>query len=274
MTIKQIYNKTLSAFEGIDNGENEALWTVMQILDISKTDLHIHPEKEVADCLLDKCLDVAKKRKEGIPLYYILGSCEFYGFPFKVGEGVLIPRGDTEILVDCALEILKGKDNPKVLDLCAGSGAISIPIASLTNASVTAIEKYDEAFYYLTENIKLNNADVDAVKRDALSYIPDTEFDIICSNPPYIAYSEKASLDREVLREPDTALFAEEDGLYFYRVFLENFDACPPKNILFEIGNTQGNAVSEMMRAKGYSDIRIIKDFGGNDRVVAATYKK
>lgn len=262
-----------SALSKSDNGMLEALWIVTTVLEISETDLFLHGDIEAPQQSVDKCKEIVNGRLAGTPLYYLLGECEFYGLKFKVGEGALIPRQDTEILVDTALQILADLPNASVVDLCAGCGTISIPIALTADCTVKAVEKYDTAFSYLKQNIELHNVqNIEPILGDALSFISDIKYDMICSNPPYIAYSEKDDLQKEVLCEPETALFADEDGLYFYRVFLENFSKCPPRNLLFEIGNTQGDRVSQMMIQNGYKNVRVIKDFGGNDRVVVGTH--
>jgi release factor glutamine methyltransferase len=273
VTRKELYSYCKAQLENIDNGALEAMWIVTTLLDIDETALIFKDQEQVPLKAENRCKEIIKGRKSGIPLYYLLGECEFYGFKFKVGEGVLIPRADTETLVDTALLILKDIKGASVVDLCAGSGAIAITLSKLSDCSVCAIEKYEKAYFYLLENIKLNKADnVKPVLTDALYFIPDTKYDMITANPPYIAYSERDYLQKEVLCEPETALFAEENGLYFYRKFTENFRKNPPKNLLFEIGDTQGEAVSNILKDNGYRNIRIIKDLVGNDRVVAGTY--
>lgn len=206
----------------------------------------------------------------GEPLQYILGEWEFYGLPFKVGKGVLIPQPDTEILVEQALKF--ADKNSKVLDLCSGSGCIAIAINKLSGADTTATELYDDALRYLYENVKLNNAQVSVIKADVLKppEIKD-RFDIITANPPYIAFSEKNTLSREVLSEPHTAIFADNDGYEFYYALKKYIPLL--KNgghFLFEIGYKQAQRVCEIF--KEYSP-EIIKDYSSNDRVIMGTYK-
>jgi len=218
----------------------------------------------------EKLIDAAVSRRlTGEPLQYIFGKWEFYGLPFFVGEGVLIPRPETELLVDIAVKRL-GKGSA-VLDLCSGTGCIPISIALKTGAKCTAVELYDAAFGYLERNIALNGADVTAVKADALDgmLFGDAQFDAIFSNPPYLTGAEMDSLMREVAHEPKTALYGGEDGLDFYRALIPAWVGRLRTNgfMAVETGETQGNAVSEIMRAAGLRP-EVIKDCAGLDRVV------
>lgn len=214
--------------------------------------------------------NAVSRRVTGEPLQYIFGKWEFYGFPFYVGKGVLIPRPETELLVDIAVRRVRGGD--KVLDLCSGTGCIPISIALKTGAECYAAELYGDAFSYLERNIALNNkAAVTAVNADALdgSLFGDIKFDAIISNPPYLTKSEMNGLQREVAFEPETALYGGDDGLDFYRALIPLWAKRLSKNGFFavETGETQGEAVSAIMRAVGLSP-EIKKDAAGLDRVV------
>lgn len=253
-----------------ENADFEAKQIVLHVLGCDNSEFMKIRRDEVGAQIAENCRDLAKKRNSGIPLYYILGKAEFYGLPFYVGEGVLVPRDDTEVLVDEALEVIKNIKNPRVLDLCSGSGAVAVAIAKeREDAIVEAVELYDEAFGYLQKNIALNCADnVLAVKDDALSY--KGEYDLVVSNPPYIAENERKDLSAEVLKEPHTALFADNDGLLFYQKIAENFKINKKFTLLFEIGFTMGEKVCEILENSGYRSVRVIKDYGGNDRVIKA----
>lgn len=220
----------------------------------------------------DTEIEVAlSQRISGRPLQYILGEWEFYGLPFLVGEGVLIPRPDTEILVERALEFLRDKPTASVLDLCAGSGCISVAVAKNSDTSVTAVELSDTAFGYLKKNIELNAAQVTAVQDDVLQGI-EGEFDLILSNPPYIRSDVLPTLSREVQNEPQMALDGGADGLDFYRAIALKYkgNITPGGRLMFEIGYDQREAVTELLAAAGYKNIVCFKDYGGNDRVVSA----
>lgn len=253
-----------------ENADFEARQIVLYTLGVDNTGFMKIRQTEADEDTVKKCAEMAERRNQGEPLYYILGKAEFYGLPFLVGEGVLIPRDDTEILVDEALSVIANIKNPKVLDLCSGSGAIAVAIAKeRPDAVVTAVELYDRAYEYLEKNIALNSAEnVTAVKSDALGFIG--EYDLVVSNPPYIAESERDDLSAEVMHEPHTALFAENDGLLFYERISENFKFNKKFTLLFEIGYTMGEKVSNILKNNGYFDVCVVKDYGGNDRVVKA----
>ena len=212
------------------------------------------------------------RRIAGEPLQYILGEWEFYSLPFSVGPGVLIPRPDTEILVDTAIEFI-GKREVSVADLCAGSGCIGIAVAAnCKGASVTAVEKSDLAFPFLEENIKRNGVRVTAVKGD-ITEGSFGEYDVILSNPPYIKSAVIPTLSREVGHEPRLALDGGEDGLFFYRAILENW-LCRLKKggmLAVEIGFDQADEVKALFMESGLKNIGEKRDYGNNQRVIFGT---
>lgn len=281
MTVRELLTATTKSLQK-DNARFEAQQLVMfaaEIDDLSR--LIIHGGDDVADDVCAKCKEYVCRRNSGEPLYYIIGKTEFYSLPFYVGRGVLNPRQDTETLVDEALKIANDMsgavngDNGKlrVLDLCAGSGCIGIAIAKTAdNVSVDAVELYDEAYSYLLRNIRLNVCEnVTAIKADALEF--HGEYDIVVSNPPYVRFDERNTLSKEVLAEPETALFADDNGLCYYKKITENMkDSCLA--LIFEIGETQGGEVSDIMRSHGFHHIKTIKDLCGFDRVVLGFSQK
>ena len=222
----------------------------------------------------DKFLELIEKRANRFPLQYILGEWEFWGRDFSVGEGVLIPRADTETLIETALPLVANIQNPKILDLCSGSGCIAATLAlEIDNSEVLAVELSDKAYNYLTTNIKRNKAfNVTPILCDACEYEPPHPLDLIVSNPPYIKTDVLASLQDEVQFEPSMALDGSDDGLYFYRTFVERY-----KNHLksggyfaFEIGFDQADDVVNILQQAGFLSIKVIKDLSGCDRVVVA----
>ena len=217
--------------------------------------------------------DVLRRRKERYPLQYLLGEWSFYGLPFYVGKGVLVPRADTETLVDFALENLKEKPNAQVLDLCSGSGCIAVAVAKNSSAKVTAVEKYDVPFTYLERNIKRNDADVTAIKDDVFSFKPEVKFDLILSNPPYISADEMELIDEETSHEPDEALYGGEDGLMFYRYIASEYKKHIKAGgaLAFEIGFSQSSAVTDILIAAGYKNVNTRSDLNGHQRVVFGT---
>ena len=217
---------------------------------------------------------IISRRRKGEPLQYILGKWWFFDSEFYVGRGVLIPRQDTETLVDTALELISSKEKLAVADLCAGSGAIGISLAAKRpNITVTAVEKYPKAFKYLKQNIELNKTtNVKPVKTDVLKK-PFGLYDMIVSNPPYITKTDMNDLSREVKKEPRTALLGGEEGLDFYKAISANWKSALKKGgkLIFEIGIGQAEAVGEILKNEGFSEITVIKDLGGVQRVIFGT---
>lgn len=226
-----------------------------------------------------KFSEMVKKRAEGYPLQYILGEWEFYGLPFKVGEGVLIPRSDTETLVDVVIDYCKGIKRPKIADLCSGSGCIAVSLEKNTDSDTYAFELSDLAYRYLEENIKLNKSGVKPVKADVLSADTAdfcTDFDVIVSNPPYLTENDMKNLQREVSFEPKTALYGlTSDGLEFYRTIPVIWrNSLKSGGLLaFEIGMGQENDVSDILIKNDFYDIKTYKDLAGITRVVTGIKK-
>ena len=265
--------KYIASMLSCENADFEARQIVLHSLQTDNTGFMKLRQETAEKSVIKACEEMAKKRNFGTPLYYILGKCEFYSNEFFVGEGVLVPRDDTEVLVQEALEQIKHIKNPKVLDLCAGSGAIAVSIAKeRPDAFVDAVELYDDAYNYLQKNIKHNKVEnVKSIKADALEFVG--EYDLVVSNPPYIAEDERESLSREVLCEPETALFAESQGLLFYRKIAENFKKNNNFTLMFEIGFSQAESVSKILDQNGYLNIQTIKDLNGLDRVIVSNKK-
>lgn len=215
------------------------------------------------------------RRISGEPLQYILGEWEFYGLTFKVGEGVLIPRQDTETLVDTALRLVDGVEKPSVLDLCSGTGCVAIAIkTSRPDAEVSALELYPDAYKILAENIARHGG-VTAINADAMLSETAAQYrglDLITANPPYLTSEDMQALQREVTKEPPTALFGGIDGLQFYRglsrIWRESLK--DGGHIAFEIGFGQEDAVSDILKSEGYRDIGFERDLTGKIRVVYA----
>lgn len=220
-------------------------------------------------------LAFARERAEGRPLQYILGEWPFLDFTLEVGEGVLVPREETELLVRTAAELLKQASTPKIVDLCSGSGAVALGLASLLpGAQITAAEKYEGALRYLRRNIrKTGFSGVTAAEADVLDPEAAREFsglDCIVSNPPYVRRKEIGSLQEEVRREPREALDGGDDGLAFYRAIAEIWlPKLKPGGIAaVEIGEGQSADVKKLFGTM-LNDIKVYRDFNGIERVVA-----
>lgn len=261
---------------GIENFEFESVCIIEDVFKQNIYDM-ISQKLECPDCdeKINQCKSMANRRIEGFPLQYILGKWEFYGLPFKVGEGVLIPRQDTETLVDYVLTIFKDDIGLKVLDLCSGSGCIPISLdKNLNNAEVHAIELSTVAYSYLIDNISLNASNVIAHLGDVLepSIVENfTGLNLITANPPYLTKLDMENLQKEVSFEPKISLFGGDDGLQYYRTICKLWKSSLKVGgmLVFEIGQHQEDDVAKIMTDNGFSDIAIIPDLCGINRVVS-----
>lgn len=259
----------LLAERHIDNAAVDAWYLLEYCGKIDRTWFLLNRGEEIPDEVYRLYQELLNKRSLHIPLQHLTGEQEFMGLPFHVNKYVLIPRQDTEILVEEALKIIKKGD--RVLDLCTGSGCIIISIAKLAEqAAGVGIDLSEQALLVAQENARQLQADVTFVKSDLFEQVTGV-FDCIVSNPPYIATEEIDTLMEEVrCNEPRMALDGMEDGLFFYRKIIKESAAYLKKDgwLCFEIGCDQAKDVSEMMRAAGYHNRKVIKDLAGLDRVV------
>lgn len=257
---------------GIEDAAYDADEIIGFVLGIDRSNLPF-----VGDSLLDsaqekQALTLIEKRKIRVPLQHILGFTWFYGRKFIVNSDVLIPRPDTEVLVERALKYIR--PGYRILDLCTGSGCIAISLDLEYNEgdlSVTASDISVNALKVAKLNGERLSSKVTFITSDLTLSIPKGAFyDIITANPPYISTLDKESLSAEVRQDPDLALFAGEDGLSIYRRLAKELPGilAPGGTIFLEIGCEQGYAVSELFRGVGFNNIEVIKDYAGKDRVV------
>lgn len=260
--------KVLKAVE-IEDAKNDAWLLLAMVCKISRTYYYVHMDEELTIEQANEYENVLKKRAEHIPLQYITGEQEFMGLPFKVSPAVLIPRQDTETLVEEALKLMK--PGMKVLDMCTGSGCILISILkNITGVEGLGVDISRQALIVAKENAKLNGVVASFERSDLFEMVTDT-YDVIVSNPPYIPTEVINGLMPEVAQfEPYQALDGKEDGLHFYHKIVKECKNYLKENgkVLFEIGHDQGSAVSEMLTYAGFSWVRVVKDLTGNDRVV------
>ncbi len=256
---------------------NEAQALLGFVLKKDKLYLSTHKDDEISDDDFKKLQSLSKMRAKGKPFAYITGTKEFMSLEFEVNESVLIPRPETEELVDAIIDIYKGKA-PRILDLCTGSGAICISLAHyLENARCTGIDISSSAIKTAQKNAeKLNLSDrCDFELYDVLSDSYSGEkSDVVVSNPPYIETQIIETLENTVKNyEPRLALDGGKDGLLFYRKIIENISAYLKKGgmLFLEIGYNQGEALKEMMTGN-FSDVKIIKDLSGHDRIAMGKY--
>lgn len=264
-----------------DVDPREARLLLAFVLQVRKEELiTIH---EISEENYKKYIEIINRRASGEPYAYITGHKEFMKLDFKVNKNVLIPREDTELLVEQMIEIVKQKQNksdvstPKlrILDMCTGSGCIAISLAKiLENIEVTAVDISEKALEIAKENAKNNSVEVQFVLSNLFEKI-DKKFDIIVSNPPYIQTKVIEELQKEVKNEPILALDGGETGLNFYEEIIEKAPQFLNENgvLVFEIGYDQAIAVSNKMKENGFEDITVKKDLGNQDRVVVGYLK-
>ncbi len=290
--------KEVSAFlesQGIEDAAKEAEIFITETLHIGKSKLY-SGSLEISAEISDRIDSFAARRAQGEPLQYIIGHVDFYGLKINVGRGVLIPRPETELLVEEAIKLLKetpphpplskgGQRGVKILDLCTGSGCIAIALAKrLPEAHVYGIDKSDTAIQYAIQNATKNNIkNVHFIKGDLFE--PVTAhcslftvhcFDCIVSNPPYIKTADIQGLQREIKDyEPVEALNGGEDGLDFYRRIFENAHKFLKETgiIILEIGHGQADDVGKIAMNAGFKNVTFIKDYAGIKRILVGRFK-
>ena len=262
---------------GIENADYDALTLLLHVSGLSKIQYSVGQRDEVSNAVEEQFMELLERRAKHEPLQYIIGNTGFMGYTFFCEEGVLIPRYDTEVLVDRAVKCAPSR-TLHVLDLCTGSGCIGISFyllrkeAGFTDRVVLA-DISDQALSLAEKNKNSLSADLEIRKTDMYSGLKDEKYDIILSNPPYIPTKVIETLSEEVRDfEPLLALDGDEDGLKFYRLIVsgarEHLE--PNGMIMLEIGHDQGMAVKGLLEDAGFSNVQIISDLGGTDRVVTA----
>ena len=272
MTIREALRLAAARLEqaGVPDADVDAAYLLASVLKEDTLAMRINGHRALTE-EQEKAFDaLCDRRAAREPLQYILGETEFMGLTFHVEPGVLIPRADTEILVEKALAWMK--PGARVLDIGTGSGAIAVSLAKLgRQAQVTAVDVSDRALEIARRNAERNGAAVEFVKSDCFSALKGRKYDMIVSNPPYISADEMRGLMPEVTREPELALFGGADGLDFYRRISReaseylNEGGC----LLFEIGWLQKDAVSALVKAH-IGEPFALRDYGQNWRVVGA----
>lgn len=280
MTYRECYEqgcRTLQA-AGIEEAALDARLLLEAVCGTDRNDLLVHGEQQVAPEAEEKYLNWIRQRAEHIPLQQLTGEQGFMGLTFNVNEHVLIPRQDTEILVEEVLKELH--DGMRVLDMCTGSGCILLSLLHYSNdCEGLGVDLSAEALEVAGRNVlkvltpeKAEHAHF--LQSDLFEKV-EGKFEIIVSNPPYIASAEVEKLMPEVRdHEPRMALDGTEDGLYFYRRIIEEAGKHLVSSgmLFFEIGYDLGQAVSELMRTEGYCEVQVVQDYAGLDRVVLGTY--
>lgn len=272
--VRDIIKKAQNTLEaaGIVDSQVDSWLLAEFVFGITRAKYYADMQMTVDEKDAEKYNELVNQRAGHIPLQHLVGTQEFMGLTFKVNENVLIPRQDTELLVENVVDYLEN-DERTVLDMCTGSGCIAVSIDRLSKGSkVTAVDISEKALEVAQENNRLNNANVTFIQSDLFTNVTG-KYDIIVSNPPYIRTDEIPKLMEEVrMHEPVMALDGMEDGLYFYKKICSEASDYLNDNgkIFFEIGYDQGDDVSEILRQNRFCNIEVLKDLSGNDRVVIA----
>ena len=277
MTLEEAYGYGKKVLEehGIGDASVDAWILLEHITEISRAMYYVNPKQEITSEQKIQYEYFIEQRARRIPLQHLTKEQEFMGLTFEVNEKVLIPRQDTEILVETVLEDLE--PNMRVLDVCTGSGCILISLLKMLQdgrgqdtVKGVGVDISKEALEVAEKNARKHNTEAVFLQSDLFENV-EGMYDIIVSNPPYIKTEEIEKLEDEVkLYDPMLALDGKEDGLYFYRKIIKESRKYLKKNgkLYFEIGHTQGEEVKTLMEEEGFSDVRVKKDLAGLDRVV------
>ncbi len=253
----------------INSPKQNAETILAHTLNIKRLDIYLLLNEEISGSKLNTIFNIISRRKDHEPLQYILGETEFYGYKIKVNKNVLIPRPETEQLVE---RIITEDNNVKnILEIGTGSGAIVIALAKKLNSNtIDAIDISKDALQIAEQNAKINNVHINFFKSDIFSKVTD-RYDLIISNPPYISQTDYEELPVEIKNfEPKSALLANNNGLSFYNKILQNAKEHLTESgkIYFEIGYDQAKKITEMAKENGFRDIQVFKDMNGFDRIM------
>jgi release factor glutamine methyltransferase len=279
MLLKEIFEKSVQFFKDkkIESARLDAELLISHALRIDRLQIYLKYELPVAEAEVQRCRENIKRRALGEPVAYIIGEKGFYGEIFNVGDGVLIPRPETELIVEETLTYIKNKkiNAPQILDLGAGTGCIGFAILkNCESATLISVEKSEEAYRYLKENqqkLQLQERSR-LVLNDVMEFNPENEkFDIIVANPPYIAENDPQTEKNVKKFEPSSSLFAEDEGfkdLFNWSSKFKNY-LKPNAMMLFEMGYQQGPKFKQHCDCfNQFLEVKILKDLSGLDRIV------
>ena len=255
----------------LEKNNNDLIIALTYLLNTNKNLLFLNKEEALDEKIENELKIINDKINEGYPLQYAIGKWNFYGLDLLVDKRALIPRYETEILVDIIIN--DNSNNKKILDIGTGSGAISLALSNnLKDSKIIGVDISKNAIDLANKNkIKLNINNVEFKESDIFSNIEE-KFDIIVSNPPYINKKDFEKLDKKLYYEPQNALYGGEDGLYFYKKIIKNAKNFLNKNgkIYLEIGYDQKDYISNLLEEYGYKQIKSYKDFNDFDRIIKA----
>ena len=286
---KTIFISELTSIYDEVEAESFFYLSLEKLHNLKRIDLALQPNFELTGCEVDNWNNILDDLKSQKPIQYILGETEFYGLPFLVNENVLIPRPETEELVQLIIvesQMIK-KETIRILDIGTGSGCIAVSLAkNLPNAQVFAIDVSEEALRVAKKNAETNQVNINFIQTNILetnnlaqlltfNQQPTTAFDVIVSNPPYVRHLEKEEIKKNVLDyEPHLALFVEDnDALIFYRKIAQLSKTSLTQNgkLYFEINQYLGKETVELLEELEYENIKLLKDIYDNDRMIVST---
>ncbi|HEY1209834.1 MAG TPA: peptide chain release factor N(5)-glutamine methyltransferase [Terracidiphilus sp.] len=257
-----------------DRARADAELLLLHVLGKNKSWLMAHLDEELDEDDAASYIELIERRYKGEPIQYITGETEFYDLPFRVTPDVLIPRPETEHLVDKVIEVAARFEQPRIVDVGTGAGAIAVALAhKLPHAKIAAIDISERALAVARENAKRNGVSIRFLPGDLLAPVTGERFEIVVSNPPYVPNADRATLSVEVREhEPALALLAGDDGLdVFRRLIPAAFGALTPGGFLtLEIGYGQSTAIAEMLTRAGFEQIEFVPDLQGIPRVACA----
>lgn len=273
------YGKRALIKAGVETPLLDAEVLLAHVLGVRRMDLYLEPKRKLKEEELKSYMALLERRRSRVPVAYITGKKEFYTLEFFVKEGVLVPRPETEFLVEEVLKRISDIKEPKVAELCCGSGAVAVSIAYFKEDALVWASDISET----AGEVTLHNASKHGLEGRVRFLLGDLwqpfeeeglrGFDLVAANPPYIPSGMLQNLPPEVKREPRKALDGGPDGLDFYRRIISGASKFlkPGGSIVLEIGHDQGEKVSRLLESHGFQEVRIIKDYGSFERVVAAT---
>ncbi len=278
LTVLEAINRSTEFLEkkNIESPRTNAEHLLAHVLKCKRLDLYLAFDRPLKENETDIYRELIVRRGKTEPLQYIVGTVEFYGLEFKVNPSVLIPRPETELLIEKILESVNKEDSLKILDIGTGSGNIAVSLAkNLSNSTLTAIDISEDAIEVAEENSELNNINgqisfykIDFVNEQGFN---ESNFDLIVSNPPYVSINDYSGLSPELKdHEPKIALTDNKDGLNFYSEISKKAQTLLNKNgkLFFEVGMGQAEEVKTILIQNSFSDIEIFKDYSNIERVV------
>jgi release factor glutamine methyltransferase len=260
--------------KGLSEPESDAEVLLSFVLQTKRSKLPLMRSQKLTDIQVSRYEKYILRRSKREPAAYITGLVGFMDFEFKANKNVLIPRPETEILVETALKLAKKENKNSVLDLCTGSGCIAVSLAKLGKfKNIAASDISDSALEIAKENAQINNVlDISFIKSDIFGRISDKKFDIIISNPPYVSHEEYDALEPELKYEPEIALKAEDGGLFFYKKIADKAGKYLNNDgfVLIELNAYKSDEIKQIFSTCGYENIEIIKDYAGLPRILKA----